>query len=804
MPLRWLSRACALLVVSLALCGGVPAEAATTQTFAPTADTYVRSDAPATGSGGAAQVEVDGSPQQQTLLRFDVAGLGGRPVLGAKLRLWVTNSSASGGEVHRLMAPFDELAATWSVRPAFDPGVVGRLPRATAGQWSEVDVSSAVPGAGPVLLGALSTNSDGAWYASREAGAATAPQLVLTLGDSSDTQPPTAPANLAATAAAANQVDLSWQASSDAVGVTGYRVYRDGVQVAAPTGTSYSDTGAQPQSTYVYTVVAVDDAGNVSPPSNEASVTTPAAATPSTVVLTPAADTGVRSDTPSTSYGTATQLLVDGSPQQQLLLRFDVGDLGGRPVLDAKLRLWVTNPSATGGEVHRLAAPFDEQTASWSSKPDLDPTVLGKFGRVTAGQWAEADLGSAVSGTGPVELGALSTNSDGAWYASREAGAAQAPQLVLTLGDAPPPPPPPPPPADKLQVGAYYYPWYGTARRHWSSGYLRGALDVPQQPLLGEYDSLDAQTVATHFQWAQQYGIDTFIASWGGPGSYTDTAIRDHLLASPAIGPTKVAAFYESTGNLPKTNGVIDLDSAATEQKLIDDVDYMARTLFANPGYARVGDRPVVYFYVTRTWHGDVAKAIADLRTTIESRYGYDLYLVGDEVGFRSSDKPVADHIRLFDAITSYSLYAATEPPGWPDDTGLLAQVRQRYDAYKAVADQYGVAFIPDAQPGFNDRAVRLASNHYVLPREVNATTPPGTDSLFAQALELDAGYLDATRPALNVTTFNEWHEDTQVEPTAPGPESSGPTAYTLGYDYPSDGFRPLELLQAFRAAHAG
>jgi glycoprotein endo-alpha-1,2-mannosidase len=374
---------------------------------------------------------------------------------------------------------------------------------------------------------------------------------------------------------------------------------------------------------------------------------------------------------------------------------------------------------------------------------------------------------------------------------------------VLTLGDEPPPPPPPPP-AEKLQVGAYYYPWYGTARRHWDSGYLRGALDAPQQPLLGEYDSQDAQTIATHFQWAQQYGIDTFIASWWGPGSFEDVAIRDHMLTSPAIGPTKVAAFYESTGLLPKTNGVINMDTAATEQKLIDDVDYMARTLFADPGYARVGDRPVVYFYVSRSWRGNVMRAITDLRNTIRSRYGYDLYLVGDEVGGRSNDVPVADRIRAFDAITGYSLYASTQSPGWPDDTGLLAQTRQRYDAYKQVADQYGVAFIPDAQPGFNDRGVRLASNHYVLPREVNATVAPGTDSLFAQTLDLGAGYLDGTRPTLNVTTFNEWHEDTQVEPVAAGPESSGPATYTLGYSYPADGFRMLELMQAFRASHGG
>ena len=65
-----------------------------------------------------------------------------------------------------------------------------------------------------------------------------------------DTTAPTAPANLAATAASTSQVNLSWTAATDNVGVTGYRVERcQGVgcttfaQVGTPTGTTFSDTG---------------------------------------------------------------------------------------------------------------------------------------------------------------------------------------------------------------------------------------------------------------------------------------------------------------------------------------------------------------------------------------------------------------------------------------------------------------------------------------------------------------------------------------------------------------------------------
>ena len=94
-------------------------------------------------------------------------------------------------------------------------------------------------------------------------------------GATSDTTPPTAPANLTATAISPSQVNLSWDASTDNVGVAGYKVYRDGVFVASTSTTAYSDTAVQGGTTHTYTVYAYDAAGNISPASNTATVTTP-------------------------------------------------------------------------------------------------------------------------------------------------------------------------------------------------------------------------------------------------------------------------------------------------------------------------------------------------------------------------------------------------------------------------------------------------------------------------------------------------------------------------------------------------
>ena len=114
-----------------------------------------------------------------------------------------------------------------------------------------------------------------------------------------DTQAPTSPTALSARAATATRVDLTWTASTDDVAVTRYAVRRDGREIATidANATSYSDTSAQAATTYVYTLLAQDAAGNVSPPSNGAQVTTPTQNTPPPTgkdTVAPTAPTNVR------------------------------------------------------------------------------------------------------------------------------------------------------------------------------------------------------------------------------------------------------------------------------------------------------------------------------------------------------------------------------------------------------------------------------------------------------------------------------------------------------------------------------
>ena len=93
-----------------------------------------------------------------------------------------------------------------------------------------------------------------------------------------DTTPPTVPGEVMAEAAGPYEVVISWNPSSDDVGVVGYKVYRDGnaIATATATATAYSDTGLEPDTEYCYSVSAFDAAGNESDISAESCAITSA------------------------------------------------------------------------------------------------------------------------------------------------------------------------------------------------------------------------------------------------------------------------------------------------------------------------------------------------------------------------------------------------------------------------------------------------------------------------------------------------------------------------------------------------
>ncbi|MFD0662761.1 fibronectin type III domain-containing protein [Thermocatellispora tengchongensis] len=146
-----------------------------------------------------------------------------------------------------------------------------------------------------------------------------------TTGCAGDCSAPTAP-TLTSTGKTSTSVSLSWSRATDDVGVTGYEVFRDGVLVGSPAGTTFTDTGLTPSTAYAYTVKARDAAGNRSAAGNTVTVTTDP----------PAPATGLLLDD------------FDGSPAYPAAARNDLGKwTGGNCFLDGG-----GSGTVTGGALH--------------------------------------------------------------------------------------------------------------------------------------------------------------------------------------------------------------------------------------------------------------------------------------------------------------------------------------------------------------------------------------------------------------------------------------------------------------------
>ena len=98
--------------------------------------------------------------------------------------------------------------------------------------------------------------------------------LEVTTISTNDSEPPSIPTGLLASNISSTALDLSWNAATDNVGVTGYIVYQDDTQIGTATGTSFSVSGLNPSTTYLFKVAATDVAGNTSNASQTLEATT--------------------------------------------------------------------------------------------------------------------------------------------------------------------------------------------------------------------------------------------------------------------------------------------------------------------------------------------------------------------------------------------------------------------------------------------------------------------------------------------------------------------------------------------------
>lgn len=332
-------------------------------------------------------------------------------------------------------------------------------------------------------------------------------------------------------------------------------------------------------------------------------------------------------------------------------------------------------------------------------------------------------------------------------------------------------------------LGAYYYLWYGRPTLSiigggvWPWGYT-------DKPILGEYNSQDEKVIGQHIDWAKEAGIDFFAICSAYRGSWDDIALRDYYLKHPKSSEIKFCLNYDVIQALNRyqfhTYPSYNFDDFYTPtktkgEKFLEDFAYFAKTYFSLPQYLKIDGKPVVFLYNASAYR-NVEKYFAQLPS---------LFLVADAVywsGLKVSkralsffwENPPKEWLkvvfralrrlspqtyekdfalsRYFSAITGYNLYN----PGRVT-ADFLENVEGLYQKFSRYAKSQDLHFIPNIMPGYDDRKQNGLTRPILERKE---------GKFYEDYWRLAQKYLDPKLELALLTTFNEWHEGTEIEPS--------------------------------------
>jgi len=337
-------------------------------------------------------------------------------------------------------------------------------------------------------------------------------------------------------------------------------------------------------------------------------------------------------------------------------------------------------------------------------------------------------------------------------------------------------------------LGAHYYPWYGKPAHsilgagEWKSGYT-------DHPILGEYNSRDPAVINQHIAWAKSAGIDFFVMEWTGPHTWEDTTLKEYYLPASKAVEIKFCILYDSYFALNKLGTLFSYNfndrytRAKTKgRKFLDDFEYLADTYFSDPRYLKIGDRPLAMIYDVHGFRN--ASSYLEQLTVAMTKRGFSLFLVADAV-FWTSPMSIKEALpilwreplikiirgvyqaichsfpstlergislsRYFDAVFGYNMYMRYRT------SNFLKDVDREYQKFWDYASRHSLHFIPTIMPGYNDRNLRGLTCPILQRKE---------GEFYKEFWKINKKYIDPTLNILLITTFNEWHEGTEIEPS--------------------------------------
>ncbi|WP_328430140.1 ThuA domain-containing protein [Streptomyces sp. NBC_00443] len=272
-------------------------------------------------------------------------------------------------------------------------------------------------------------------------------------------------------------------------------------------------------------------------------------------------------------------------------------------------------------------------------------------------------------------------------------------------------------------VHLFYYPWYGSPAvnggwRHWQQGGHAppDSIGADLYPALGPYDSGDFDgAVAQHMKWIARSGVGVLVYSWWGRGSYEDRLARGVLDAAQEQG-------IQVAWHLEPYSGRTGASTAA-------DIEYINSTYGSHPAFHRSAD------------HGNKGAFYVFQSLDITDWTALDQVTDTSIVLAQTTDTTKIAH---FSGMYTYDGIAGATAPGW----------KQAGDHARA----NGLIWAPSVAPG------------YIDDRAVPGNTTPTVER--ANGAAYDRQWSNALNPAVggsptwvSVTSFNEWHEGSSIEP---------------------------------------